>query len=51
LVGTSKPYILLLPYRSKGLGKNQQGITDVIQVKRREEGQGLGAEGIEAKSF
>ena len=28
----------------KGLGKNQHGDTEVIQIKRREEGMGLGGE-------
>ena len=28
--------------KGKGLGKNEYGMTDCIQIKRREEGTGLG---------
>lgn len=28
--------------KGKGLGKNEDGMTDCIQIKRREENQGLG---------
>lgn len=31
-------------YSGKGLGKNEHGDTEVIQIKRREEGMGLGGE-------
>ncbi len=31
-------------YRGKGLGKKEDGEVEVLQIKRREEGQALGAE-------
>ena len=31
-------------YSGKGLGKHEKGETEVIQIKRREEGMGLGNE-------
>ena len=33
----------VLTYRGKGLGKNEDGQVDPLQIKRREEGQALGA--------
>ncbi len=35
----------------KGLGKKQSGITDCIQIKRREDNQGLGVKGHGASNF
>ena len=34
----------------KGLGKKEDGDVDVLQIKRREEGQALGAERREASA-
>ena len=34
-------FLLILIYRGKGLGKNADGITESIQVKRREENEGV----------
>lgn len=34
-------FLLILIYRGTGLGKNADGITESIQVKRREENEGV----------
>lgn len=35
----------------KGLGKTQSGMTDCLQIKRREDGQGLGIKSKTEESF
>lgn len=35
----------------KGLGKQEHGVVDCVQVRRREDGLGLGVKGNSAESF
>ena len=51
--GKSKPYlvpVILVSFSGKGLGKKEDGIVEVLQIKRREDGQALGAESKNAST-